>query len=108
MSDLTRWPDDDEKEDGKVRMTKNERDEMELDIKYLSARVKELEQRQKWIDEVTRPTHPDDERPWCAAYLDCRARIKELEEGIEQHRDIIGESASVADLKLYKLVKEKP
>jgi len=44
--------------------------------------IKELEERQKWIDEVGRPGHPDDERPWCSAYLDCRARIKELEEGL--------------------------
>jgi len=49
------------------------------EIKRLKANIKELEERQKWIDEVGRPFHPDDERPWCSAYLDCRIRIKELE-----------------------------
>ena len=51
--------------------------------------IKELEERQKWIDEVARPTHPDDERPWCAAYLDCREKIKELEENNEGLRDAL-------------------
>ena len=35
-------------------------------------RIEELEERQKWI---------------CATYLDCRARVKKLEEGIEKHRE---------------------
>jgi len=51
--------------------------------------IKWLEERQKWIDEVARPTHPDDERPWCAAYLDCREKIKELEENNEGLRDAL-------------------
>ena len=50
------------------------------------ARIRELVERQKWIDEVARPTHPDDERPWCAAYLDCREYIKELEEELDKIR----------------------
>jgi hypothetical protein len=62
-------------------------------------RIAELEQRQKWIDEVARPDHPDDERPWCKAYLDIRflhlktmeqlasknLRIAELESALEWH-----------------------
>ena len=33
-------------------------------------RIGELEERQKWL---------------CATYLDCRARVKKLEEGIEKY-----------------------
>ncbi len=58
--------------------------EFKFIIEYLLSECERLEERQKWIDEVARPDHPDDERPWCAAYLDCRARVKELEEGIEK------------------------
>ena len=46
----------------------------------LGLRIEELEEKQKWIDEIARPDHPDNERPWCSAYLDCRERIKELED----------------------------
>jgi len=35
-------------------------------------RIEELEERQKWI---------------CGTYLDCRARVKKLEEGIEKYLD---------------------
>jgi len=79
-------------------------------IDRLSARIKELEERQKWIDEVARPTHPDDERPWCAAYLDCRARINELVEGIESVRsEKDWDAKEYALIELYKLIeKEKP
>ena len=56
------------------------------DVQYLLSEYERLGERQKWINEVARPDHPDDERPWCAAYLDCRARMKELEEGIEKHK----------------------
>ena len=42
-------------------------------------RVRELEKRQKWIDEVGRPRHPDDERPWVPAYLDCREALGQAE-----------------------------
>jgi len=61
-------------------------------------RVKELEERQKWIGEVARPTHPDDERPWCAAYLDCRVRIEELEAELKHSR--------ISDEDLEKLLQD--
>lgn len=56
-----------------------------FDIEFLLTRIRELEQKQKWIDEVIRPDHPDDERPWASAYITCRQRIKELEDGIRKH-----------------------
>jgi len=80
-------------------------------IKHLLSYIKELEERQKWIDEVGRPQHPDDERPWCAAYLDCRARIEELEDGIAYLRSVDGTSDVSyfidARRKLYKLVEKE-
>ncbi len=51
----------------------------------LLSRIQQLEQRQKWIDEVGRPQHPDDERPWVPAYLDAKERIHSLEEGIREY-----------------------
>ena len=57
-------------------------------------RVRELEKRQEWIDEVGRPQHPDDERPWVPAYLDCRealgqaeASLTRLLEAVERHKN---------------------
>jgi len=65
---------------------------LEWTIKHQGTNIKELEERQKWIDEVARPNHPDDERPWCSAYLDQKfyfsreqKRVKELEEAIEEY-----------------------
>lgn len=55
----------------------------------LVAENKRLRERQKWIDEVARPDHPDDERPWAAAYLDARQRI----EGLTKERDRLREHA---------------
>ena len=49
----------------------------------LTNRIKELEEKQKWIDEVARPAHPDDERPWCAAYLDEKKRGDALQAQID-------------------------
>jgi hypothetical protein len=53
-----------------------------------------LEKRQEWIDEVGRPQHPDDERPWVPAYLDCRealgqaeASLTRLLEAVERHKN---------------------
>lgn len=63
---------------------KDDIDSLLSECKRLEARVKEFEERQRWINEVARPDHPDDERPWCSAYLDCMERIKELEDGIEE------------------------
>jgi hypothetical protein len=72
----------------------------------LEDRIKELEERQKWIDEIARPDHPDDERPWCAAYLDCRKRIKELEEGIKDFLDCFhGEDHNIPEQVMDKLKK---
>ena len=71
-------------------------------IDSLHNRIKELEERQKWINEVVRPDHPDDERPWCAAYLDCRASIKELEERVE-----LAEATRDDALAYAKMFKEK-
>ena len=51
-----------------------------------NARVQELEQRQEWIDKVDRPMHPDDERPWCGAYLSAMERVKELEADARRYR----------------------
>jgi hypothetical protein len=60
-------------------LTPSERDAQEQ-------RIAELEEKQRWIDEVSRPQHPDDERPWCACYLDARARVKELMAEVERLR----------------------
>jgi hypothetical protein len=74
-----------------------------LDWKKAGKRVEELEQQIAYEQERNRLN---------VAQAD--ERIKELEEGILEHKvkileaDILGESTSVADLKLYKLVKEKP
>ena len=73
---------------------------------YLLSECERLEQCQKWIDEVARPDHPDDERPWCAAYLDCRAGVKELVDGIERHRAMnMKVLHSIWDDELYKLIE---
>jgi hypothetical protein len=58
-------------------------------IEEKKVKVREFERKQKWIDEVARPSHPDDERPWAAAYLGCRELIRKLVYGIE---DALGES----------------
>jgi hypothetical protein len=72
----------------------------------LEFRIKELEERQKWIDEIARPDRPDDERPWCAAYLDCRKRIKELEGGIKDFLDCFhGEDHNIPERVMDKLKK---
>jgi len=70
----------------------------------LEKKIEELEERQKWIDEVGRPQHPDDERPWCSAYLDCRVRIKELQAVIKQY---LLSYPLVSTGGLYKLIEEK-
>jgi len=49
-------------------------------IAELEAEVARLRQRQQWIDEVGRPEHPDDERPWAAAYLDAKQQLEEWAE----------------------------
>ena len=74
------------------------------DIGILLSHIKELEERQKWIDEVARPTHPDDERPWCSAYLDCRAKIKELE-NIEAERERLSKLLIEARMRIVELVE---
>ena len=37
-----------------------------------------MKERQKWIDDVPRAKHPDDERPWASAYLDAMAEVERL------------------------------
>ena len=43
------------------------------------AEIERLRERQRWFDEVGRPEHPDDERPWISAYLDAREVFKKAE-----------------------------
>ena len=88
----------------RIKELEQSNDNWMIQVRLNYSRIKELEERQKWIDEVARPTHPDDERPWCAAYLDCREKIKELVEGIEKHREC-KTSMPLADEELYKLIK---
>ena len=45
------------------------------------AEIERLRERQRWLDEVGRADHPDDERPWISAYLDARKALKQA--GIE-------------------------
>lgn len=45
------------------------------------AEMELLREKLKWLDEVGRPDHPDDERPWIPAYLDARRALKKA--GIE-------------------------
>lgn len=71
------------------------------EIERLQNRIRELEQKQKWIDEVIRPDHPDDERPWASAYITCRQRIKELEDGIRKHK----ESTTILDFQGEAIVR---
>ena len=54
----------------------------------LEARDK-LQERQKWIDEVARPMHPDDERPWANEYITTRQALAKAQEKIERVRKFI-------------------
>lgn len=47
------------------------------------AEIAALKQRQGWIDRVARPDHPDDERPWAAAYLDAKAEVDALKSHLD-------------------------
>ena len=53
----------------------------------LEARDK-LQERQKWIDEVARPMHPDDERPWANEYITTRQALAKAQETIKRVREI--------------------
>jgi len=45
------------------------------------AEIERLWERMRWLGEVGRPAHPDDERPWIPAYLDARKALKKA--GVE-------------------------
>jgi len=63
-----------------------DRNALLAEIEELRALVMEYKKKQGWIDQVDRPDHPDDERPWCAAYLAMRAREEKQEYEIYQLR----------------------
>ena len=46
--------------------------------------IADLEQKIAWVEERrnARPEHPEDERPWCADYLDAKQQLKEKDEEI--------------------------
>lgn len=69
-----------------VATFKRELDRNEADTETLHERIAELEQKQKWIDEVGPKNHPDDERYWVNAYLDQRRRVMELEKDAGRYR----------------------
>ena len=53
------------------------------DIDDLIEALKECRKKQKWLDEVGRAQHPDDERPWIPAYLDTKAELEECKNNHE-------------------------
>lgn len=55
----------------------------DIDAMHLRAEVERLAQRQAWLDAVSRPTHPEDERPWSSAYLDARAEVERLRAALD-------------------------
>lgn len=57
--------------------------------KKAEADKERLKKRQKWIDEVDRPLHPDDERPWCAAYLEMKAQNQRQDDDLKAAREKI-------------------
>ncbi len=63
------------------------------------AEIERLWERMRWLGEVGRPAHPDDERPWIPAYLDAREALKKAETETELLRlEIERASAAMLDV----------
>lgn len=75
------------------------------EIERLQARVGELEQRQKWLDQVGPPAHPDDERHFAMAYVREKMKTEKAEERVAELEAESKESDYVRDQLAQLLAK---
>lgn len=69
------------------------------------ARIRQLELRQEWIDDVPPAAHPDDERPWAARYLDYRNEATRLTEEIMTVRGLIAAACPAEALEILDQIE---
>lgn len=69
------------------------------------ARIRELELRQEWINDVPRAAHPDGERPWAARYLEYRNEATRLTDEIMTVRGLLAAACPAEALEILDQIE---